>query len=215
MKKANCTFQRLFVALGLLLLFSGCASVSYQTSGKIQKGRMALLYGDPNAALKNFQSVAASNPNYLLDFAILPEGVWTYVGRSYYDLGNLPEAQQALEKAVSLHKQDNMAKLYLGLVLARDGDKPRGLKEIAAGLRGLENWLDYVDRTSTEGPYWDPGNYLRKEIQRSLAMIESKNIDWSQLIASGEQLGREFEEEIDAALDQFNDAISDGEDSRG
>ena len=51
----NTTFQRLFVALGLLLLFSGCASVSYQTSGKVQKGRMALLYGDPNAALKNFQ----------------------------------------------------------------------------------------------------------------------------------------------------------------
>ncbi len=211
----NNTFQRLFVALGLLLLFSGCASVSYQDSGKVQKGRMALLYGDPNAALKNFQSVAASNPNYLLDFAILPEGVWTYVGRSYYSLGNLPEAQKALEKAVSLHKQDNMAKLYLGLVLARDGDKPRGIREIEAGLKGLEIWLDYIDRTSTEGEYWDPGNYLRKEIQRTLAMMEGGDTNLTAIVASGEYLGRSFEEEIDAALDQFNDAIADGEDSRG
>ena len=170
--KVNNTFQRLLVALGLLILFSGCASVSYQDSGKVQKGRMALLYGDPNVALKNFQSVAAANPNYLLNFGILPEGVWTYVGRSYYEMRKLPEAQQALEKAVSLHKQDNMAKLYLGLVLARDGDKPQGLREIKAGLRGLENWLVYIDRTSTEGEFWDPGNTLRKEIPGTLAMME-------------------------------------------
>jgi tetratricopeptide (TPR) repeat protein len=215
MMNVNCAYLRLFVGLGFLLLFSGCSSVSYQTSGKVQRGRTALLYGDPNAALNNFQSVAASNPNYLLDFAILPEGVWTYVGRSYYAIGKLPEAQQALEKAVSLHKQDNMAKLYLGLVLAREGDKPRGLKEIGAGLRGLENWLDYVDRYTTEGSYWDPGNYLRMGIQRNLAMIEGEDINLTAIVASGEQLGREFEQEIDAALDQFKDAIGDGDDSRG
>jgi len=208
MKNVNCAFQRLFVALGFLLLFSGC--VSFQVGGDIQKGRMALMYGDPNVALEHFQRAANSDPNYLLDFSIFDEGVWTYVGRAYYAMGKLPEAQKAFERARSLHRQDHLAKLYLGLVLGQDGDRPRGLKEIEAGLRGLGDWLDYVERYESEGRYWDPGLHLRKEIQRSLAMIESKNIDWSQLIAGGEQLGREFEEEIDESQKQFQDDLGKG-----
>ena len=213
MKNVNCAFQRLFVALGFLLLFSGC--VSFQVGGDIQKGRLALMYGDPNVALEHFQRAANSDPNYLLDFSIFDEGVWTYVGRAYYAMGKLPEAQKAFERARSLHRQDHLAKLYLGLVLGRDGDRPRGLKEIEAGLRGLGDWLGYVDRYSTEGPYWDPGNYLGKEIQRSLAMIESRDINWSHLIARGEQLGREFEEEIDESQKQFEDALGDGDGDGG
>ena len=119
MKSVNCAFQRLFVALGFLLLFSGCAS--FQVGGDIQKGRLALLYGDPNVALEHFQRAANSDPNYLLDFSIFDEGVWTYVGRAYYAMGKLPEAQKAFERARSLHRQDHLAKLYLGLVGVRMG----------------------------------------------------------------------------------------------
>ncbi len=209
MKNVNCAFQRLFVALGFLLLFSGC--VSFQVGGDIQKGRLALMYGDPNVALEHFQRAANSDPNYLLDFSIFDEGVWTYVGRAYYAMGKLPEAQKAFERARSLHRQDHLAKLYLGLVLGRDGDRPRGVKKIEAGLRGLGGWLDYVERYETEGAYWDPGLYLRKEVQRILAMIESRDFNWSHLIASGEQLGREFEEEIDESQKQFEDALGDGD----
>ncbi len=208
MKKANCAFQRLFVALGFLLFFSGCAS--FQVGGNIQKGRLALLYGDPNVALEHFQRAAKSDPNYLLDFSIFDEGVWTYVGRAYYAMGKLPEAQKAFERARSLHRQDHLAKLYLGLVLVRDGDRPRGVREIETGLRGLADWLDYVERYETESRYWDPGLHLRKEIQRSLAMIESGDINWSHLIARGEQLGREFEEEIDESQKQFQDDLGKG-----
>jgi len=46
-------------------------------------------------------------------------------------------------------------------------------------------------------------------------MIEGGDINLTAIVASGEPLGREFEQEIDAAPDQFNDAISNGEDSRG
>jgi len=52
-------------------------------------------------------------------------------------------------------------------------------------------------------------------IQRKLAMTEGEDINLTAIVASGEHLGREFEQEIDAALDQFNDAISNGDDSRG
>ncbi len=169
------------------------------------------MYGDPNVALEHFQRAADSDPNYLLDFSTFDEGVWTYVGRAYYAMGKLPEAQKAFERARSRHEQDHLAKLYLGLVLGRDRDRPRGLREIEAGLRGLGDWLDYVERYEWEGRYWDPGLHLRKEIQRNLAMIESGDINWSQLIAGGGQLGREFEEEIDESQNQFNHSLTKGE----
>jgi len=163
-------------------------------------------------ALEHFQRAADSNPNYLLDFSIFDEGVWTYVGRAYYAMGRLPEAQKAFERAQLRYKQDHMARLYLGLVLGQDGDKQRGLREIEAGLRGLGDWLDDLERNHSDGLYWDPGLHLRKEIQRSLAMIESRDIRWSKLIASGERLGREFEEEIDESQKQFEDnVIGDGD----
>ncbi len=127
-------------------------------------------------------------------------------------MGKLPEAQKAFERARSRHNQDHLARLYLGLVLGQVGDRPRGLREIEAGLRGLGDWLKDLERNHADGLYWDPGLYLRKEIQRSLAMIESRDIKWSKLIASGERLGREFEEEIDESQKQFEDnVIGDGD----
>ncbi len=43
-------------------------------------------------------------------------------------------------------------------------------------------------------------------------MIGSRDIKWSKLIASGERLGREFEEEIDESQKQFEDnVIGDGD----
>jgi len=213
MKVKKCRILPFLTAIGFLLLLSGC--VSYQVGGDIQKGRLALMYGDPNVALEHFQRAADSNPNYLLDFSIFDEGVWTYVGRAYYAMGKLPEAQKAFERARSLHKQDHLAKLYLGLVLGRDGDRPRGLREIEAGLRGLGDWLDDLERNLSDGVYWDPGLHLRKEIQRSLAMIESRDVNWTQLIASGEWLGKEFEEEIDESEKQFEDDLGGGDDGGG
>ncbi len=97
-----------------------------------------------------------------------------------------------------------MAKLYLGLTLTRSGDRQRGLKEIESGLRGLHDWLDYVNQyaASSYGQYWDPTNEIRSEIKNSLAMISGKEIDGQKLIASGEWVGRKIEEEIDIARGQ-------------
>ena len=194
----------LVVVLVLGGSFSGCGR-SLQGGVEIRKGRTALFAGTPDIALKDFQSAAASNPNYLLDFSIFPVGVWTYVGRSYYALGKLPEAQQVLEKAVSLHKQDNMAKLYLGLTLVRKGDRQRGLGEIRAGAAGLGKWLDDVQRYSINGHFWDPEGTLKKESRRIVAVTEDRDINWNRLIISGEQLGKQFEQEIDAVnQDEFD-----------
>lgn len=188
--------------------FLGLASIAFILSAcaaeiNVQRGRMALLYGDPNAAIASFQSAAKLDPNYFY-FSVFPQGIWTYVGRACYIAGKYPEARQALERAISLHKDDNMAKLYLGLSLARSGDRQRGLKEIEDGLRGLHEWLDYVNQYAafSYGQYWDPLGEIRAEIQNSLTMISGKDIDWQKLIASGEWVGRKLEEEIDIARRQ-------------
>jgi len=198
----------------LLLLFAPILSacVSFQLGGEIQKGRMALLYGDPNVALAHFQRAAKLDPDYLLNFSPIDEGVWTYVGRAYYAMGKFPEAQKALERARSRYEQDYLAKLYLGLALARDGSPERGLKEIESGLRALRDWLDYIERYDSDGIYWDPGRRLRSGIERNLAMIAGRDINWAELIANSEWLGKEFEEEIDLAeRDRFEDETLDGD----
>jgi tetratricopeptide (TPR) repeat protein len=176
-------------------LLSSCVT----TAGQIQAGRKDLLYGDPNNAVAHFQRAAEMDPNSL-HFSVLPEGVWTYLGRAYYASGKLPEARQALEKAVSRHDEDHLAKLYLGLALARSGDRPRGLKEIENGMRGIHDWLDYVDQRFpfTHGRFWDPNKEIRAKIQSDLA-LNSRGADWQRLVASGEWVGRQIEEEIDRA----------------
>lgn len=207
------SFYFLFAPFFIFFL-PGC--VAFQVGGAIQKGRMALMYGDPNVALAHFQRAAELDPN--VNFSLLYEGVWTYVGRAYYAMGKLPEAQKALARARSLDKEDHLAKLYLGLVLMRDGDRPKGLREIEAGLRGLQHWFDNLFRTHPEEySFWDPGGELKREIKRILAMIEGRDINWSELIARGERLGQEFEEEIDLVRrDQLDDTVeSDGDDDDG
>src|SRR3990172_11744944 len=124
----------------LLFFLSACA-----VETKVLQGRTALLYGDPDVALASFQSAAESDPGYLY-FSVFPQGIWTYVGRANYSAGRYPEARQALERAVSLHQEDSMAKLYLGLSLARSGDRQTGLKAIEDGLRGLHEWLHYTNQ---------------------------------------------------------------------
>jgi tetratricopeptide (TPR) repeat protein len=177
------------------LLLSGCVTAGSQ----VQAGRRDLLYGDPNYAVVHFQRAAELKPDYLY-YSVLPQSVWTYVGRAHYATGRLSAARQAFERAVSHSDQDNLAKLYLGLVLARDGDQPRGLKEIEGGMRGIHDWLDYIEQRFgfSYGRFWDPRREIRSEIESDLAMI-SKGIDLPKLIANGEWVGRQMEEEIDRA----------------
>jgi tetratricopeptide (TPR) repeat protein len=202
-------------------IFLGLASVAFFFSAcavetKVQQGRMALLYGDPNAAIASFQSAAELDPNYLY-FSVFPQGIWTYVGRADYTAGRYSEARQALERAVSFHQEDNMAKLYLGLTLARSGDRQRALKEIESGLKGLHEWLDYANQYAafSYGQYWDPTNEIRSEIKNSLTMISGKEIDWQKLMASGEWVGKKMEEEIDIARRQESLDRYRGDDTSG
>jgi tetratricopeptide (TPR) repeat protein len=201
---------KISVALFSLFLFlAGCARLL--TGGDLQAGRQALLKGNNETALGYFYSAAQRDPNYVYATGSSPrQGVWSYVGRSEYLTGRLPQAREALERALAANKQEDIARLYLGLTLAREGDRQRGLKEIEGGMRGINDWLDYINQAQrySIGQFWDPGRDIRSAIQSDLAMISGKDLDWQRLIADTEWLGIRMEQESDLARRQEAQARS-------
>ena len=126
---------------GLALLFLAYGCSSFEVAGEIQAGRLALLVNKLDVASAHFERAVQLDPNYVMGFGVYREGAWTYVGRTKYAQGRLAEARQALERALSRDESDDLARLYLGLVLARDGDRARGAKEIERALNGLYDWM--------------------------------------------------------------------------
>ena len=187
----------------LLVFLAGCTSL--QTGGEVQSGRQALLEGKNEAALGYFYSAAQKDPNYVYATGSSPkQGVWSYVGRSEYLTGRFPEARKNLERAVASNQQEDIARLYLGLTFAREGDRQRGLKEIEGGMRGINSFLDYISQAQrySIGQFWDPGRDIRSAIQSNLAMISGKDLDWQRLSADTEWLGIRMEQESDLARRQ-------------
>jgi tetratricopeptide (TPR) repeat protein len=200
----------------LLVVLAGCTSL--QVGGEVQYGRQALLKGSNETALGYFYSAAQRDPNYVYATGSSPkQGVWSYVGRSEYLTGRLPEARQTLERALASNREEDITRLYLGLTLAREGDRQRGLKEIESGMRGIDSFLNYINQAQrfSIGQYWDPGRAIRSAIQGDLAMISGKDLDWQRLIADTEWLGIRMELESDLARRQEAEARSRESGGRG
>ena len=200
----------------LFVFLAGCTSL--QTGGELQYGRQALLKGNNETALGYFYSVAQRDPNYVYATGSSPkQGVWSYVGRSEYLTGRLPQARETLERALVTNRQEDIARLYLGLTLAREGDRQRGLEEIESGMRGINSFLDYINQAQrfSIGQYWDPGRAIRSTIQSDLAMISGKDLDWQRLIEDTEWLGIRMEQESDLARRQEAQARSRDSNGRG
>jgi tetratricopeptide (TPR) repeat protein len=183
------------VSLACVLLLSGCAS--FQIAGQVQAGRQALLMNNPTQALTYLEQAVQTNPQYVYEAESFREGVWTYLGRAQYAMGNLQDARRSFERALALHKDDYLARLYLGLTLARAGDRSAAVKQMESGLKGLRDWLQYMNDTGPFDAFWDPLGEIRAEIDKDLAMISTKDMDWPKLISSGEWVGKMMEEEID------------------
>ena len=187
----------------LFVFLAGCTSL--QVGGQLQHGRQALLKGNNETALGHFYGAAQKDPNYVYATGSSPkQSVWSYVGRSEYLTGRLPQARQTLERALASNREEDIARLYLGLTLAREGDRQRGLKEIEGGMRGINSFLDYINQAQrfSIGQFWDPGRDIRRAIQSDLAMISGKDLDWQRLTANTEWLGIRMEEESDLARRQ-------------
>ena len=180
------------VCLWTLIIFCGCATI--QVANEVQLGRHALQTDQPQAAVGYLRRAAEIDPSYKTTYSI-SESVWTYLGRSYYEAGNFPEARRALEKALSDDKDDSIARLYLGLTLLRSGDRQAGRLETDDGLRGINNLLNRLASSPSNGIYWDPTRQIRSDIQQAL----NAEGDQSQLITLAERVGSRLDEEIDNA----------------
>jgi len=176
----------------LIFYLSGCAGLGVGTD--VQAGRNALQTGRPQDAVGYLKRAADADPSYKIPYRTR-ESVLAYLGRAYYETGNDAEARKTLEKAVSLDKDDPLAHLYLGLTLLRTGDRERGRKEIEAGLKGIDDTLEYIASDNVTGFYWDPGMQIRNDVRRTLAA----KLDGAELATAGERIGKLFDEEIDKA----------------
>ena len=194
------------VLFALCTLLSACTT-TVQVGSSFQAGRRALLGGDDEAALGFFQSVAESNPNFVFATGSSPrQSIWSYVGRTQYLTDQFPQARQSLERAISGDREENIARLYLGLTLIQLGDRQGGLKEIETGLRGINDFLNNIGRTQgfNIGQFWDPNRDIRSAIQFNLEMIsrEGENLNWQRLISDIERIALQMERETDLARRQ-------------
>jgi tetratricopeptide (TPR) repeat protein len=198
----------IFASLIALISASGCAT--FQAGSDVEAGRRAFLVGDSETALGYFQRAAQVDPDYVYYGTALRENIWSYVGRSEYAAGRLAQARQTLEKALapnrdeyalSLNGDQDMARLYLGLTLVRSGDRQQGLKEIAGGMIGIHDEIEYATQAFrfSYGRFWDPTREIRSSIEGDLAMLSGKDVNLQRLIADGEWLGTRVEEEINLA----------------
>ena len=119
----------------------------------------------------------------------------TYLGRAYYETAKYPEARDVLQKAVGGKRNDNLAKVYLGLTLMRLGQKQQGRKEVEDGLRGIHDDLEFIAADNVNGIYWDPARSIRSGIESALAPGTAD----TRLVERSEQIARSFDEEIDKA----------------
>lgn len=205
------TDRFLFGLLLAAVAFAGCAGL--RTSGEFHQGRQAMLRGDNETALSYFRSAAERDPTYTYGTAVR-QGIWSYVGRTEYSSGRIKEARTSLEKALATNRDEDVARLYLGLTLARSGERERGLKEIEVGMRGIHSFIDYVTETHrfSFGQYWDPGRELRGAIAGQLATLSRREYDLENLLTDAEWIGKQMEEEIDKARrDESRDQARDSE----
>jgi len=188
------------------ILFAGCAGL--QVSGYVQQGRNALRAGKPATAVSYLRSAADLDPNYHAP-GPFHGSVLTYLGRAYYETGNLAEARTVLEKALANDKEDYMAGFYLGLVRLRGGDQDSGRREVETGLKRIYATLESLSTSPYQGIYWDPGRKIRSEIQTVL----SGKITPTEFLAEAEWIGRQLDEEIEKAQrDEIEDRYFKGGD---
>ena len=198
--KRQITMRWLYVLAWSFLTIGLSACATLQGAGDIERGRQALFEGNNQAALGYFQAAEKVDPTYIYG-ADLREGTLSYLGRAQYLNGNYAQAQQTLGKALSQHNADSIARLYLGLTLARQGETQKGLQEIDEALKGIYDFLNYITDTFrfSYGQYWDPGRAIRSAIEKDRTMIASGKIDWPVLISDGESIALKTEREPDEA----------------
>ena len=138
-------YAKRFVAYSLLGLLAACAAIG--VGSDFAAGRRALLANDPETALAYFLAAAQRDPNYVFIASNFKQAIWSYVGRTQYMTKRYKEARESLDRALAKDPNDYMAQLYRGLTLARSGDLAGGVKDIQVAMKGIFEFLEYMERT--------------------------------------------------------------------
>ena len=178
----------------LLLPLVGCAAS--QATLEIQEGRRALLTAIPEIAVQHFERAAAldsKNPG-----SPLGESAWTYMGRAYYEAMKYSPARQALDRALA-QNQDDVARVYIGLIDARERSNEADHKQLQAGLQGVYDRIEYIKRFTFAGEFWDPSNRLTTEVLELIQALSAAQVNWNDVIPRVEEVMLKIENEIDQA----------------
>jgi tetratricopeptide (TPR) repeat protein len=189
-----------FLIWGSLAIFLSACGANIQAGSGATQGREALIRGDYQGAVSSFQSSAQADPNNTYIFGPqLKQGILSYLGRAQYLNGQLEAAQDTLRKDLTQQESNKtfaLTQLYLGLTMARLGDRQAGMRDIESGTKGILDFLNYVQQTYRFdiGKLWDTGDLIRKAANANLATIAKGNFEWPMLISSSEALAMRFEQ---------------------
>lgn len=186
--------KHLLPAIGLSAIFfvSGCSH--FQVAREVHAGRNALQSGRPSDAVAYLMRAAEQDPGYAVSHRI-PGGVLAYLGRAYYESGSDMEARSVLEKALARDTDDHVARLYLGLSLARSEGLERGRMDLERSLRGIHGWLEQLAEDRQSGIFFDPTRQIRSAVDQAL----NGKLNSPELLTSARQIGVQLDEEIDNA----------------
>jgi len=164
---------------------------------------VAKLYlGLTNVRLQSTQK--ATNPFTLQDISfalrekVEPKRVADLARQRGVDFDLTTESENQLRKAGADDFLLDQIKKIRAETNGRKNQVGDGGKEIAAGLTGIHDQLDYLNN-SRSGLFWDPKKEIRVQIQTGLALLSAPQPDWQKVLSTGEWVGEKLEEEIDLA----------------
>jgi tetratricopeptide (TPR) repeat protein len=152
-----------------LLFASSCTVPRLGIGGAYQGGREEVTKprgGNIDLAIRDLETVVVKDPTYRDSLTLL--------GRAYYKKGRYADSNLILQRAVALHKDDEIAWIVLGLTQLRLGENQRGLESVKGGLTLLGKAMgggQYRDYTG-----WDPSGVVRASFNRS-AFLAGKGLD--------------------------------------
>ena len=164
---------------------------------------VAKLYlGLTNVRLQSTQK--ATNPFTLQDISfalrekVEPKRVADLARQRGVDFDLTTESENQLRKAGADDFLLDQIKKIRAETNGRKNQVGDGGREIAAGLTGIRDQLDYLNN-SRSGLFWDPKKEIRVQIQTGLALLSAPQPDWQKVLSTGEWVGEKLEEEIDLA----------------
>jgi len=197
-------------AMSFLFFLISCTP---EAGRQIMTGRTALMDGNSKAALPKFEAISQSNPNYIYCINLFCVGIWTYLGRTYHEIGDNFKAVESLNQGRGRHSDDKFAQIYRGLVKAPVSPLFPVQSELDAGLEALNAWLVGLPGSHPDGQYWDTDGRLKKAIAETRELLRAARINWDNVEKDVRWLAVNFEDEGQAVLrEKQNGGDGDDED---